>query len=83
MRLFQSETRSCQALIFHLGGDMSGDMLKRGDMVFYRDRDHVQWGPWVVVGVFDGQATVEIESQVSYSIPAALLQKRHENCVLN
>lgn len=54
---------------------MSGDMLKSGDSVVYHDKDHVRWGPWEVVAVQGGQATVLIERQVSYSVPTESLQK--------
>jgi hypothetical protein len=58
-------------------------VLQCGDSVMYQDKDHVQWGPWVVIGVSGDRAIVQIESEMSYSIPMVLLQKVVHEHVLN
>ena len=54
---------------------MRGSTLKPGDRVEYTDRDRVQWGPWEVVGVADGRATVRVDEKVELPVDCLLLRK--------
>ena len=54
---------------------MRGSRLKPGDHVEYRDRDRVRWGPWEVVGVVDGRATVRVDEKVELPVDCLLLTK--------
>ena len=49
--------------------------LRAGDRVVYRDRDRFEWGPWKVVGVCGGVATLMVEKMMRYTMDADLLQK--------
>ncbi len=55
--------------------EMPGTELRPGDAVVYRDGDRILWGPWEVIRVLEGRATVEVEKRVTYSVDASLLQK--------
>ena len=54
---------------------MRGSTLKPGDRVEYRDRDRIRWGPWEVVRVADGRATVRVDEKVELAVDWTLLEK--------
>lgn len=49
--------------------------IKVGDQVMYTDPDEVVWGPWKVVAIANGKATVLVDEQLHQEIAYNRLQK--------
>ncbi len=61
---------------------MSGIKIQPGDKVIYQCQDNLTWGPWRLLDINRGVATVSIGSLFTYSLQANLLSKDKSGKVL-
>ena len=49
--------------------------LQPGDRVIYIDTDSIQWGPWEITAVSEGEATVNVDGCIEYRVETRRLTK--------
>jgi len=54
---------------------MPNAKLKSGDLVTYRDRDEILWGPWEVLDISGNIVTVAVEERVNCTLDASLIER--------